>query len=1295
MAGIADDAIWKVVDAWFHGNGLAALQINSYDNFIEHTLGAIMSSFPPLEIMRTDNTGCYRHRFRFASPTVVRNTVMKPNDCRIQSSSYLTQMKVYLHYELDRIDLEKGEKQQTIYYEPKLIDFCLMPVMVQSSLCYLRQNIAGNMGQGIAQRRHRIMMDECPYDEGGYFIIRGSEKAVIAQEANHSNRVMVLPGDKGKSDHDPFDGCTATIDSVNPVTDAHSKLTLTWRTTGDLVQKAGAPQLMARCGSDRSREEIPFFLLLMALWPHSKCSAKDLISLVCLDETDTELNELIYPSFDLLEKANKTTQDACLDFLKTRLLSATENVDEDKRRLDLTNYIATRILPHVGTSPSVDDKLSKAFFLGYMAHRLLLVVAGRRTYDDRDHWGGKRLKLTGTLLADKFRYEYNTFLQMLGKHLGSTGLLDLSTRRTEFSMDDGFEPREDYVGGYGDSLFLSNPYKLLSKIRDLANSHITKNLISGLSTGTWKTNNSAQGTKSGVSQSLVRLSYTSALSQIRRASSGIEETSKAVEPRLLHTTQFGYICPAETPEGAKVGLMKNIALMAQVTTGNDSDRDNIITFIKEYSVRDEMGCSLAALKTFGTMRDSRSLNDVKIFINGAWIGSVGGEHIHRLVADLRQLRSMGQISRDTGIAYLSHKQELVISTDFGRVTRPLFVVEATTDPTFNLVIDLRLTLEPADLEEMCLCEPKDQWSYLTGTLSEKGRGRRLIEYLDPYEEENSYICMDVYHFRREMAKAARVKDILAQHPPETALEYIKTHNVPLAAHYTHLEIHPSMVLSAITSLIPFPDHNQSPRNLYQASMGKQAVGIYALNFMKRFDTSSINVMHYPQLPLVTTRSMPHVKFRYLPAGQNAIVAIGVYSGFNQEDSLVMSQSAVDRGFMRATYYHTYEDYTGSRTKSLDSRERTENFGRPNEHVHDQKDRRCSEYLEADGLPAVGKAAGNQKIIIGKIIPRQIYRGGTIEDDSAYVDGSVAAKMDEKGRIDAVILAQDQRNSILAASGIVTEGSDGLLGAKVRVRSSRVPQVGDKFSSRHGQKGTVGMLFRHEDMPYTLDGITPDIIMNPHAIPSRMTIGQLLECVGAKMGALSGREIDGTAFNAEPGTLDELITTELHAQGYQKHGYEALINGMTGELLNYRVFIGPTFYQRLKHMVLDKISARSTGPIVTLTHQPNEGRSNYGGMRIGEMEKDAFIAHGATAVLRDRLLFSSDAAEFLVCCNCGLICWHADQNKLTTTSEPMCVLCRTADVLPRFARVVLPYATKTFFQEVIAMGVFPHIVVNTK
>jgi len=573
-----------------------------------------------------------------------------------------------------------------------------------------------------------------------------------------------------------------------------------------------------------------------------------------------------------------------------------------------------------------------------------------------------------------------------------------------------------------------------------------------------------------------------------------------------------------------------------------------------------------------------------VFHNGAPIGLTDQSELVSVVREARRART---ISSDVCVAVEDGNIDLW--TDSGRVSRPVFVVNQG-----------KLLIQAEQVND--LKDGRLHWEDMF-TLG-------VVENLSVYEEERAFIAL-------------RPENLTIEH--------------------THCELDPSLILGTLASTIPYPDHNQSPRNVYQAAMGKQAMGIYTSNYAKRFDTNG-HVMHYPQKPLVTTRAAKALCGDDLPAGTQAIVAIMCFGGYNQEDSLLFNRYAVDRGFGRSTTYRTYASSNASTRQSTASEfKKQDMYGN------------VTSTLDADGL-----AFPNTKIEKGKAIFCNVTEGKT--------HPHVTKNKKSSGVVDATILFQN-------ANGGQT--------AKTRIREQRIPQIGDKFSSRHGQKGTIGMMYNQEDLPFTSEGIVPDLIVNPHAIPSRMTIGHVFECVASKLAALTGVRQDATAFSHDS---VENICALLKKAGFSEDGKEVMYHPYTGKRMEGRVFIGPTFYQRLKHMVEDKIHARAKGKIVGLTRQPVDGRANGGGLRWGEMERDCGVAHGASAVLHERMMISSDAYDAPICAHCGLI----GTTRQTNSFEPIhCQSCDNKDV----HIVKMPYAGKLMMQELMAMGVSPKIILK--
>ena len=560
---------------------------------------------------------------------------------------------------------------------------------------------------------------------------------------------------------------------------------------------------------------------------------------------------------------------------------------------------------------------------------------------------------------------------------------------------------------------------------------------------------------------------------------------------------------------------------------------------------------------------------------------------------LRNEKKEFRLHPHTGISWNINDYVITIETDSGRFVRPLFRVES------GKIVD-----SPKN--------PTDWNDWI----------RANLEYIDPCETEMCRVAM----FPNEVTSS-----------------------------HTHCEIHPTLILGHMASSIPFSDHNQSPRNTYQSAMGKQAMGIFARNYAKRLDKNGY-ILCSPMRPFVETRMMNILDTHQMPSGDNIMVAIGCYGGYNQEDSVILNRGAVNRGLFRTLYYTIYKDEehrniaSGREEKFMKPRrENTRGFKTSSYHaVNDQ------------GVPVMNARVGENDVLIGKVTSIKSDPNGY-----AYRDSSTTHKNSEECRVDGV---WQDRNS------------DGYPFVKVRVVSERVPEIGDKFSSRHGQKGTCGMMLNEEDMPYTASGMRPDLIMNPHAVPSRMTIAQLMETMYGKICCEKGTLGDGTPYSHLPiGNIRE----QLLSLGMHPYGNEILYNGQTGEMMEAEIFMGPTFYQRLKHMVIDKKHSRARGPIVSLTRQPCEGRSRDGGLRVGEMERDCMISHGVSMFTKERLMDVSDPFKTGFCKSCGTL---AVVNPLENIYH-----CGTCGVQTHFEMKTIPYAVKLWSQELEAMHIVPRMV----
>jgi DNA-directed RNA polymerase II subunit RPB2 len=1162
---IVQDDSWVVCDAFFKEKGLVYMQLNSFDDFITYKMQEIVDHHPPIEIvpvkqyipdMRGGSIGSldpskYVYEFEFGQLSLHKPQVeemdgsvstLTPHHARLRSLTYSSALYVNVHQKVFTVD-EKTQKRTLL----KLVDYEKVylghiPIMLKSEYCWLK-SLPNNA---------LVELGECVFDQGGYFLINGSEKVLVATERMANNFVYCFQK-KQPSKYTWFAEIRSQAEGSQGVSGFTVKMlaNLGERSASKGQIVVSMPYINA---------EIPIGILFRAL---GCVSDKDIVERIVYDMNDTQMMALLRPSLE--EASLIMSQELALDFIAKR--GPTIGVSTEGRIQYARDLLVKELLPHVGTAPYCESR--KAYFVGYMVHRLLLGCLGRIAEDDRDHFGKKRVDMACHLMAGSFGQLFRMTMKDTAKVL-------------QRQIDNGKE------------------FDLQAVLRQT--SRITDGLRYQLATGNWGLDKGGKTIRSGVSQVLNRLTFMSTMSHLRRMNTPLERSGKLAKPRQLHNTHWGMICPAETPEGQSVGLVKNMALMCHITVG--SLPAVVYDFLNEWG-----------LETLDEVSPHQISEMTKVFLNGKWVGVHGDPTM--LCETLRDLRRKGEIDSEVAIVRDLNNNEVRIFTDAGRACRPLYIVNAR---------EQKLAIKRAHISRLIDSDHPYGWN----DLMEAG----LVEYIDSEEEETCMISM----FVRDLVQLK---------------SYCHT--------YTHCEIHPSLILGVCASIIPFPDHNQSPRNCYQSAMGKQAMGVYATNFNVRMDTLA-HVLNYPQKPLVCTRAMEHMRFRELPAGTNAIVAIMCYSGYNQEDSLIMNQSSIDRGFMRTIFYRSYsaeERTAGSRV--------IEQFGSADPSKTYGMKKGDYSKLDIDGLVNPGQRVLGDDILIGKISPMP----ETEEDPNRIQkyterDCSVSLRPSENGVVDQVMLSVNAK---------------GQRYTKVKVRSLRVPTIGDKFASRHGQKGTIGITYRQEDMPFTRFGVVPDIIMNPHAVPSRMTIGHLVECLLGKVGLLAGQEGDGTPFTQV--TVQEIMQ-RLHQLGFQKQGNEVMFHGHTGLKIPAQIFLGPTYYQRLKHMVEDKIHSRARGPMQMLTRQPMEGRGRDGGLRFGEMERDCMISHGASKFLKERLFDISDAYRVHVCDACGLF---AVAN--LTKNHFECKACKTSTV----SQVLIPYAAKLLFQELMTMSIAPRLILE--
>ena len=884
---------------------------------------------------------------------------------------------------------------------------------------------------------------------------------------------------------------------------------------------------------------IPLVILMKALGMDAD---EDLAKAVVSDE---RMNDVVFANIEECSvNHNVNTIEDALNFLEKKFATGQAKEFREKK---VESIIDKSLLPHLGDHR--DQRIKKAIFLGRIARSVLELKLGLREPDDKDHYANKRISLAGDLMEDLFRVAFTSLMKDLKYQLERT-----ITRKRKLRVTSAIRP-------------------------DV----LSQRIIHALATGNWV------GGRDGVSQLLDRTCNMSSISHLRRITSPLTRSQPHFEARDLHPTQWGRLCPNETPEGQNCGLVKNLALIVDISEGYDDRKLE------------------SSLYDMGVRRIEKELTDeARIHLNGNLIG------VHHdpqsLVDALRKRRRQGFLampqekSHEINIRYNEQINSVVINCDEGRVRRPLFVVE-----------NGKIKLTERMMES--LREGKATWEDLV----QQG----FIEYVDAEEEEDLYIAIDEDHLNDK---------------------------------HTHMEIDPMVILGTCSGLVCYPEHNSSPRITMGAGMAKQSLGLGSSNYRIRCDTRS-HLMHYPQKPMVQTKTMDFVNFNRRPAGQNFVVAVMSYQGYNMEDALILNRASIDRGLGRSTFIRSYpveeRRYPGGQEDRIEI---------PAPDVMGARSEEAYYNLDEDGIISPEFEVDGKDVLIGRTSPPRF-----LEEHTDFLtprrrrETSLTVRPRESGYVDTVM---------------VTESENGLRLVKVTVRSEKIPEVGDKFASRHGQKGVIGLITEPEDMPFNEEGIIPDLVTNPHAIPSRMTVAHVLEMIGGKVGSMQGKTIDGTAFSGDP---EEKLRKELLEAGFKPTGKEVMYDPITGKKLRAEIFKGVIYYQKLHHMVSGKMHVRSRGPVQILTRQPTEGRSRQGGLRFGEMERDCLIAHGVSMVIKDRLLDESDGTIEYVCGNpeCGNVAMLDKRGSLR------CPVCgETGNIHP----VQTSYAFKLLLDELKSMCV---------
>lgn len=1226
-----DTDTWKILDTYFKQDKiLTRHQIDSFNDYVETIIPKIIENNKQIVIALDTTAKNTQYKFivefrniYMGKPYIHENNdtirPLLPSEARNRDLTYASQLFVDVEQRFETTTYDETTGKYTTVVESSKtenkIPFMKMPIMVQSKFCHLYKQTSSSLTE----------MGECKYDQGGYFIVNGKEKVIVSQERVAENRIYVWP--HRSSQKSILEAVVKSTDDQRfyPIKSNIVKIMrFDPNRDGNYIYR-----LSVQCPK---LPDIPIIIMMKALGITSDREIYDIfLSNISRNE---EYATFLYPSFEFAYSKGVVNCYSATQYLLTEQKKIKPDASDIDQKFYLAEILEKELLPHLNTTSDVSiNNRKKAYFIGQMCVKVLECYFGHRQPDDRDHYCNKRVDLTGSLLAQLFKMSFfklrKEIWQQLLPDINKTKQMSISLRK---------------------------------RIQSCATDSKIKY---GLSTGEWSVGRSV---KSGIAQLMKRLSYMDGVSHTRRIRSPIESAGvKLITPRKLHSSQYGMTCPNETPEGQEIGIIKNLSLLTMITI-----------HVNESAIRNKLN---NLRKEFKTLKDIRECNvkniffSVKIYVNCDLTHIISDDdECKRLYDTLRICKRHNTIHPFTSIAWNISSLEMHIRTDGGRYIRPLYIVEdgkLLIQELYNRSQQFRDKINGVNGNVI-------KWSDLLmpqmdiegeSTLSNGA----VIEYIDSYETENAMIAMTY-------------KDLINMSNKNTT--YMNC---------THVEIHPIVMMGMISSMIPFSDHNQSPRNCYQClwkeenilmadgtmkkikdikigdkvisidpitheqkvsevinqyvkptdkeivevstingrkvictkdhliltqngwkeaglltktdsicvkpikeheilfipigmvkshknveiadisvanephsfitgdgicvhncSMGKQALGYYATNYNERLDTLA-HILVYGQQQLVSCRTIKYSYIDHLPHGVNAQLLYGCFTGYNQEDSVILNKSSVQRGFANTLYFRTYTDIAKKHPVLSE-------FKKPPSNAREK--RTTEKYdpyhaIDENGLPRRGEYVYPNDVIIGKVttITEKIIdqQTGMEVEKKIVKDASTLVKVNEEGYIDIVIPTIDQTYP--------NTNTDGNEIRKVRMVTYREPELGDKFASRSAQKGTCGMLYRGTDMPFNQYGETPDIIFNPHGVPTRMTCGKLLETLVGKCAVYEAKYQDSTPF--------QNISVEKFQQILEKFdmntfGYDQFYNGQTGEQYNCFNFYGPTYYQRLKHMVIDKI-----------------------------------------------------------------------------------------------------------------------------
>ncbi len=1222
---------WDILHKYFtdNPNFISKHHLESYNDFINTKIPNTIKSLNPFITLKNDENGLPKHEVRvyiggedgksiYLTKPIIKDDSTEsyrplyPNEARLKNKTYACELACDILVKYITLDPSSGMPiHAPENKEFKKIKIGMIPIMLQSNIC-----ITNSQPQQLLKE-----LGECPYDQGGYFIIDGKEKVIVAQERIATNRLFI---NKSKEHHLSFEGlirCTTEAAAVFPKTvrivvyngktKSNSSSSILPK-SDELLNRKNAISFII----PNINREVPIFILFRALGIISDKRILEYILYDLEDENNKTLLDFLYAS--VIDSSFIYTQQEALEFLQKHV------------QYDDINYVKfvmmNDLFPNLNQGSGDDTSVSlnqKALFLGHIIHHIVKVCLSIERESDRDNYTFKRVDLSGFLMSNLFRDFYNQFRNECRSQI--------------------------------DREYLYGPWKKESKFSELINKTNQWKIFNSkfLSVGLIKSLKSAWGVeqskdKQGIVQDLSRLSYLGSTSHLRRVNTPIDRSIKIVEPHRLHPSQWGCMCPCESPDGASIGLLKNFALLCHVTS--DCNSQHIKECLNDLDV---------IRLDYVSPKDIT--NSVKVLVNSNWYGITKTPDV--LVERLRLLRRNAFINVMTSISWNIFANEININTEAGRCARPLLIVKnkqiavKKNQQWFSMIKGNSLNDDQFD---MTSCEYRNPYTFFGISKSSDNedhnvwnilrKNQSVIEFIDVEESNTCLIAMNLNSLVEDSSKT-----------------------------YTHCEIHPSTMFAVLTANIPFANHNQAPRNYFSGAQGKQAIGVYSTQFNNRMDTMGF-VLHYPQKAIVNTKYMTYLNNNNLPNGVNTIVAIMCYTGYNQEDSIIINRSAIERGLFNLTYYKTYveteeeNEYSGDKVL----------FGNPFEMTKQGKNvegfgQRFANYskLDENGFPKENSKITEGDVYIGKYLEKPI----TIDDPSQN-DNIFKTQIQSVNYKDKSSIADKTLYATIDKVYVFNDDTTGLKNCKIRFRKVRTPVLGDKHASRNAQKGVIGAILDEKDMPFTKDGIKPDLIINPHAIPTRMTIAHLIECVLGKLGAIEGQCYDATPFCNQN---IEAAYAALQNKGYERYGNEIMYCGITGEQIPTEIFIGPTYYLRLKHMVQDKYNyrARNEGPYTTMTRQPVKSRGKGGGLKMGEMEQMSVLAHGIASTMKESCLERSDDYKFTIDKNTGDVAiGNVSIGHVQSLTNPHNT---------HFAMIKSPYSMKLFIQELQTMSIIPRII----